>query len=166
MKLNLGCGDRYAEGWHNVDWAGSPHRKDEAVDLTGELPWTAQKWDLVYAGHVLEHLTIDQCQDLLDRLLCCMMDHGKLMVVGPDIDRAQEMAIAGTLDVTMDSLKFGAHRWPGDEHQWECTPGVIEELLTSTGWRSVKEVGIENVGLIWPIADRGPTWQCAVEAFR
>ncbi len=86
------------------------------------------------------------------------------MVVGPDLIRARQMAEAGTLEVTLESLQCGAHRWPGDEHQWECTPELIEELLIDSGWKFVKEVGIENVDPMWPVADRGPLWQCAVQA--
>src|SRR5512138_1213696 len=99
MKLNLGCGDRYAEGWHNVDFAGSPHRKDEEVDLrTNLLPWTGV--ELAYAGHLLEHLFVDEVLVLLSSLRGTMADRGELMVVGPDVIVAQGMATAGTLDVT------------------------------------------------------------------
>lgn len=163
--LNLGCGDRYAPGWHNVDLE-SPHRKDEIVDLTGDLPWPDGEFDRVYLGHVLEHLRIDEAGLLLKRLLRVVKPGGIVMVVGPDLNRAQVMAEAGTLDVTMDSLRFGASRWPGDEHHWECTGDIVVGLLKHSGWSGVTEVGIENVSLVWPVADRRPLWQCAVEAWK
>lgn len=162
MKLNLGCGDRYAPGWHNVDHAGSPHRRDETVDLRGELPWTGVTH--AYAGHLLEHLYVGQALKLLRRLRGCMADGGQLMVVGPDVLLAEAMAIAGTLDVTMASLTDGGHRWVGDEHRWHCTTACVEEMLTATGWREITRVGIGNVPDVWPVADRGPKWQCAVSA--
>lgn len=164
MKINLGCGDRYANGWHNVDHAGSPHRKDATIDLTGPLPWPVGSLQLVYAGHLLEHLSLDECRFLLDRLRPCVAVDGGLMVVGPDLDRARTLAAAGVLDVSLESLQCGAHRWPGDEHQWECTPGVIVDLLTATGWQGIVEVPIGEVPAVWPVADRRPIWQCAVTA--
>lgn len=164
VRINLGCGDRYADGWHNVDHAGSPHRRDETVDLTGPLPWPAGTIQLAYAGHLLEHLTIDQCVWLLAELRPCMATDGQLLVVGPDLDRARTLAAAGVLDVTLESLQFGAHRWPGDEHQWECTPGLILDMLEATGWSGVHEVSMHDVGAVWPVADRRPVWQCAVKA--
>lgn len=167
MKLNLGCGDRYAEGWHNVDFAGSPHRKDEEVDLRTSalpLPWTLEGVELAYAGHLLEHLFVDEVLVLLAALRVCMAEDGELMVVGPDIILAQGMAVAGTLDVTMDSLTNGGHRWHGDEHRWHCTTWAVEALLRTTGWSEVTRVGIANVPDFWPVADRGPQWQCAVSA--
>jgi hypothetical protein len=165
MKLNLGCGDRWADGWHNVDFAGSPHRKDEEVDLrTNALPWAPGSVELAYAGHVLEHLYVDEVLVLLSTLRGCMAADGELMVVGPDVIVAQGMATAGTLDVTMDSLTNGGHRWPGDEHRWHCTTWAIEALLRAASWHRVTRVGIANVDPLWPVADRRPQWQCAVSA--
>lgn len=168
MKLNLGCGDRYADGWHNVDFAGSPHRKDEEVDLrTNMLP---EHWyktiELAYVGHLLEHLFVDEALVLLSTLRYSMgsAHTSELMVVGPDIILAQGMEAAGTLDVSIDSLKNGGHRWPGDEHRWHCTTWAVEALLRATGWSEITRVGIANVPAIWPVADRGPQWQCAVSA--
>lgn len=164
MKINLGCGDRYASGWINVDHSGSPHQKDETVDLTGALPWPEQSVSYVYAGHVLEHLTLDVCTDLLGRLLRCARPGCEIMVVGPDVERAREMAVAGTLDVTLDSLIYGASRWPGDEHRWECNAQHVRRLLSDTGWSGVTELDITQVPALWPVADRRPRWQCAVLA--
>jgi hypothetical protein len=166
MRINLGCGDRYAFGWVNVDHAGSPHQMDQTVDLLGELPWPAESITHVYAGHVLEHLPYAQCAVLLARLLPCMMPGGQLMVVGPDLHRAEAMAEAGTLEVTLDSLRHGAERWPGDRHLWECTPEGIVGLLTVSGWCGITPMGIGEVDPLWPVADRGPQWQCAVAAHR
>ena len=64
------------------------------------------------------------------------------MVVGPDVILAQGMATAGTLDVTMDSLTNGGHRWHGDEHRWHCTTWAVEALLRAASWHQVTRVGI------------------------
>lgn len=162
MRLNLGCGDRYAPGWHNVDHVGSPYPRDETVDLRRDLPWTAITH--VYAGHLLEHLYVGQCLRLLERLRGCMAPGGELMVVGPDLVLAEAMRAAGTLDVTIESLTDGGHRWVGDEHRWHCTGDDVAEMLRVTGWADVTSVGIGAVAPMWPVADRGPQWQCAVSA--
>jgi predicted SAM-dependent methyltransferase len=161
--LNLGCGDRYAPGWWNVDH-GCPLRKDEDVDLDGPLPWAPGLVDLVYMGHLLEHLTLGQGLRLLERLLPCMTETGVLMVVGPDVPKARAMARAGTLDVTLDELRLGAHRWPGDEHQWECDPSKVMEMLIDADWQEVTGLPIGKVPDMWPVADRGPAWQFAITA--
>jgi hypothetical protein len=93
-----------------------------------------------------------------------MAPDGELMVVGPDCLVAQGMAVSGTLDVTMESLTHGGNRWPGDEHRWECTSFDLQMLLRASGWSAICNVGINNVPELWPVADRGPQWQCAVSA--
>ena len=167
MRLNLGCGDQYAEGWHNVDF-GTPHRVDERVDLTGELPWGPGTVDRAYAGHVLEHLEPDQCVELLGRLREVMAPDGVLLVVGPDCDVAQEQIDAGVFDFTyhsMEALEHGAGRWAGDEHLWRCTAQGVIELLERAGWSRRRNLGnVTRAGPDWPIFDRTRTWQLAVEA--
>lgn len=165
MRLNLGCGDRYAPGWHNVDRADCPHRKDQAHDLADFLPWSDVTH--AYAGHVLEHIRIGNCLVLLERLLACMAPGGELMVVGPDVVVAQAMLDGGQdIGVTLDSLKYGASRWPGDEHRWECAELDIHIMLQLTGWEVGARMTINDVPATWPVADRRPQWQCAVSARR
>lgn len=165
MRLNLGCGDRHQPGWHNVDFAGSPHQKDEEVDLrTNALPWTPGSIEVAYCGHLLEHLFVDEVLVLLAALRPLMAPDGELMVVGPDIILAEGLLAAGTLDVAMEGLTQGGHRWHGDEHRWHCTTWSVEALLRAAGWSEVTRVGIANVPSIWPVADRRPQWQCAVSA--
>lgn len=168
VKLNLGCGDRYADGWTNVDF-GSPHRKDQEVDLTGPLPWESGSVTHVYLGHVLEHLTLQQCSGLLSQLLPCMDPAGALaMIVGPDVPLAKQMIAEGTFDFTyhsLDSLRYGAGRWAGDVHQWECSASAIVDLCRDAGWPVVTDIGIKLVDSFWPVADRVPQWQCAVRAY-
>jgi hypothetical protein len=168
-KINLGCGDRHADGWVNVDHAGMPHRQDVSVDLTGELPWEPGSIGAVYAGHALEHLTQPHAQDLLARLLPLMVPGGQIMVVGPDLDLAVKMADpVGRIgpDHMLDDLRFGADRWPGDQHLWLCTGPLVMSMLAVAGWGRVTDVKIAGVGQRWPVADRGPQWQCAIRAER
>jgi predicted SAM-dependent methyltransferase len=164
VYVNIGCGDRYVQGWVNVDHEGSPHQKDITLDITKKLPWEPDSIIHVYMGHVLEHLTIQQAKSLLKRLKPLVQPIGQILVVGPDVDIAREMASVGTLDVTLESLTDGGHRWPGDEHKWECTTTKIIGMLKDTGWRDIQNVGINDVAAFWPVADRNPKWQLAVTA--
>lgn len=166
LRLNLGCGERYADGWTNVDHAGSPHRVDETVDLAGPLPWPDGSISHIYAGHVLEHLPIQSALDLLARLLPATASGGQIMVVGPDVVRGAELAAAGRLEdwMSLDLLIHGARRWHGDEHHWACEAAVLLDMLKETGWVDVTEIPIADVPPLWPVVDRGPAWQCAVGA--
>lgn len=166
MKINIGCGDRYVAGWHNVDVAEMPHQKDQIVDLTDPLPWEPACADRIYAGHVLEHIPLPGCRMLLPRLLQVLKPGGTLMVVGPDCDKAWHMQQAGTLDVSLDSLRYGASRWSGDQHHWECTKAQLVILLIEAGFM----IDIPTMDTIvadgWPVADPGPKWQAIVSGQR
>ena len=167
MRVNLGCADRYAVGWRNVDHVACPYHVDEVVDLTEPLPWATRSITHVYAGHVLEHLTMADAEQLLKRLHPCMSEGGRIMVVGPDVDRARAMIKNGTFDDRYHSLEtiiHGDHRWPGTEHRWECTAERVMSLLYAAGWSDVRSVGIADVADSWPVVDRSQLWQCAVTA--
>lgn len=56
MNLNLGCGQKKQDGWHNVDKYPSD-AVDECVDLEVlPWPWPDNSADKVQMVHVLEHL--------------------------------------------------------------------------------------------------------------
>lgn len=160
MRLNLGCGDRYVQNWHNVDIASCPHKKDETIDLRGELPW--RNVEFAYAGHLLEHLRVGDALVFLDRLRNCMSETGIFMCVGPDVLVAEGMKLSGTLDVTLEELKYGGHRWPGDEHRWECSQLDVRIMMQYTGWRNIQYHPIDEVAKFWPVADSRPRWQFGV----
>lgn len=168
MNLNLGCGDRYVDGWHNVDW-GSPHRCDEHVDLTGPLPWEPGTISRVYAGHLFEHLYRAEALRLCQALLKLMSPTGGVLVaVGPDVELAERMVRDGTFDYTyhsLESVRNGGHRWPGDEHLWQTTASGVSIMLAEAGWPVVANVGIAALEHGWPVADPVPQWQYAIRAW-
>lgn len=163
--MNLGCGEYYVPGWHNVDHDGSPHPADERLDLTGPLPWEPGTVTRAYLGHVLEHLTVADGVKLLTRLHEVTAPGGDVMVVGPDVNRAERMHAAGELDAEwLRLVKEGGRRWPGDEHRWHCEPDTLTDMLRQAGWTWVQEMPVTLVPDIWPLVDRAE-WQCAVGGF-
>ena len=55
MKINLGSGDNYLEGYTNVDF-NPKYKSDIMADLEYKLPFEDNSVDEVYCSHVLEHL--------------------------------------------------------------------------------------------------------------
>jgi SAM-dependent methyltransferase len=54
MKLHLGCGENYRNGWVNVDFEGD--HIDQAVDLSKfPWPWDNNSVDEVFLEQVIEH---------------------------------------------------------------------------------------------------------------
>jgi len=165
--LNVGVGEYYQLGWHNVDQIGSPHPVDEHVDITGPLPWPAGSITRVYMGHVLEHLPKDACVDLLVRLHVTTAPEGEIMVVNPDMVHTERLHADGVIDDDWwRQIREGGCRWPGDEHQWLCEPDTLVWMLQTAGWRGVREIPMDLIPDIWPVAVRHPwhdAWQCAVQ---
>ena len=165
MNLNLGAGDRYVPSWVNVDLPSCPHPVDRHVDLTGPLPWAPHSIDLVFAGHILEHMEYDQCAHLLSALRPLMRPGGEILVVGPDLAKATEMQAAGiVLEVPLEHIRDGSHRWSGDEHRWAPDADSTGALLKQAGWVQVTTVDVAETDSRWPVAYRQLAWQYAVTA--
>jgi len=55
MKLHLGCGRDYKEGYVNCDFSKEVN-PDKIVDLEKKLPFKNYSVELILANHVLEHI--------------------------------------------------------------------------------------------------------------
>jgi len=54
MKLNVGCGKQYREGWVNID-VNPALKTDVCLDINKPWPWPENSVDEIYCYHVLEH---------------------------------------------------------------------------------------------------------------
>ena len=84
-KLNLGCGNRIADGWVNIDFHSSDSRV-KCVNFLGGLPYPDNNFDVVYSSHVLEHFTREHANFLLGEAYRVIKPHGILRVVVPDLE--------------------------------------------------------------------------------
>lgn len=55
IKINLGCGKDYREGWINVDF-NKEVKADIYADFTSKLPLKNNYADLVLLDNILEHI--------------------------------------------------------------------------------------------------------------
>ncbi len=165
MKLNLGCGNHYAPGWTNVDIERNDEVKPDIQGNLMDLPDEIQGVTHVYLGHVLEHLPLGTIAPALSKLWERCVPGVKIVVVGPDCDRARQLDRAGSLyGITLQDVVYGAGRWKNDVHLWECTPGRLERILTRSGVQSVRHVDITSDELAeFPVTSR-VNWQCAMLA--
>lgn len=149
MLLNIGCGEFKAKGWTNVDcWAGV---NPDLLGDVGDLPLPDRCAERIYLGHVLEHLTLERLPGVLDEVR--RVAKGPVCVVGPDVDRCRTPE-------ERHGAAVGGHRWPGDEHHWECSEVLMLSLLAAAGW-SMRAVPIANLqGSAWPVVSFAP-WQFA-----
>ncbi len=67
MKLNLGCGNDYREGWTNLDFNRGV-KADVYADLCTELPFGDGSFSEILLDNVLEHVKRDNYFSFLDEL--------------------------------------------------------------------------------------------------
>lgn len=119
MKLNLGCGTRTPAGWVNVDYAlgarcakipffAAVNRRIRLFsldwnpgilvhDLRRPFPWSDGSARLVYASHLLEHLTREEGRLFVTRCHAVLRAGGILRIVVPDLSNVVSEYSAGRL---------------------------------------------------------------------
>ena len=156
MKLNLGCGDHYVPGWVNVDSAQNDKvRPDIIHDVTTGLPFADRSAEVVYMGHLLEHLPVEHVVPMLTEV--ARVTAGPVCVVGPDVALTWQHK-RNMMEVVVN----GADRWGGDRHLWGCTGEAVLFAARLAGLDATL-VSVRDVDRSWPVVDRG-LWQFAVTA--
>jgi hypothetical protein len=163
VKLNLGCGEFHPRGWVNVDAQdNSQVAPDVVADIT-KPPFADGCAERIYAGHVLEHLPFGVARGAVIKWRRLLAPGGALFVVGPDCIRASALRELGKLtQAEWIDIRWGACRWPGDEHQWESTTTLTKRLLNRAGWNTT-EIALEDAAQFAPVASF-VEWQFALMA--
>ena len=90
MRINLGCGTDYIDGWINIDI-----RADVKADIHCNIQEiekhvAPETIDQIQATNVLEHISWNEMEKVLKLLYTLLKPEGKLFIRGPDIKRASE----------------------------------------------------------------------------
>ena len=84
MKLNLGCGDVYFDGWVNIDMESE--KADLKHDLRSPLPYDDSSADYIYNEHFIEHLTVTEGLAFLSDCHRVLRKGGVLRIATPNLD--------------------------------------------------------------------------------
>lgn len=173
MRLNIGCGPHYAEGWTNTDVVRNEEHgiTPDIIAPASNLPMEDSSVTAVYVGHMLEHVAWESVAEVLAEMIRVMEPGAPLMVVGPDTRLALQMWRAGQLsDSDLDAILEneasyqGAGCWDGARHQWNCHSARVVLALSCAGFTDVTPLPIASPELdTWPVVSR-IGWQCAVRA--
>ncbi len=89
VKLHLGCGTAYKEGWINIDNNSDNNIKllDLNWDLRNPLPFDDNSADFIFNEHFLEHLTVEEGQRALRDFLRVLKPSGIMRIAMPDLAR-------------------------------------------------------------------------------
>jgi len=85
VRLNLGCGTRYLDGFVNVDFFLAAGRRDYGADLRYPLNMPAGMAAGIFSEHTLEHLTYSQVDRLLKECYRILEPGARVRLIVPDI---------------------------------------------------------------------------------
>lgn len=85
VRLNLGCGDIYKEGFINIDQYNP--KADSKVDLSVfPYPFEKDYADEIVMSHVIEHISWQSTTLVLSELYRILVPNGKLSLSYPDFE--------------------------------------------------------------------------------
>lgn len=159
IKLNIGCGNHYAQGWTNTDITYTENGPTpDIITSADDLPFKDNTVDVIYVGHVLEHIEFDTIPKVLEEFKRVLSPNGRVMIVGPDLDIAIK-----DYPEAVEGIRYGAGRWSGDEHLWESRASTMKKLLVDCNWEYSQKELWEIDTVFWPLTSQ-IGWQFALLA--
>ncbi len=143
MKLNLGCGSDYREGFINID--ANPEIKTDYVIVLGETSlldyFMPESFGYILMHDILEHLFRYEASVLLCDCYKLLKDQGEIKIRVPDFE-----AICGESNFTSeDKIRyiFGRQKRGGvflSEfcHKYAYTKDMMGKELEQAGFRNVE----------------------------
>lgn len=118
MKLNIGCGKNYLDGFVNIDTYEGV-KKDMVGDIK-QIPLDDGSCEFIACNHVLEHLKFEEIDIAFRELKRVLAKGGKIRLSMPNIKEAIKKPLEKrNVDV------FGYNRWEGDIHYSAFRPEDI-----------------------------------------
>jgi predicted SAM-dependent methyltransferase len=150
VKLNVGCGTDYKEGWINID-----NNSDENIekldlnwDLRNPLPFPDNSVDFIFNEHFIEHLTVEEGQAAIKDLMRVLKPKGVMRMATPDLEVTIDKYINVPLSKDPVIKKFGldfiktraeriniGFRWWG--HKWIYDWEELERRLKEAGCKKM-----------------------------
>jgi hypothetical protein len=143
MKLHLGCGQRYLEGYLNVDFPLSSHTvqtvnvADLHADLTA-LRYPSQSVEEIRLHHVFEHFPRPVACGLLACWFSWLSPGGVLHLEVPDFSRTARAMLnpLGSFKsrAVAERHLFGSHEATWAVHCEGYTPAMLKTMLREFGF--------------------------------
>lgn len=119
IKLHLGCGDYWFDGYLNIDkvvLGGT----DMIWDIREKLPFQDEVVELIESHDVIEHFTEVEINSMLDDWYRVLIKGGKVIGTLPEFDRVIQSG-----EPKMIEYIYGM----GSDHRWGYTQETIKALF-------------------------------------
>ncbi len=147
MKLHLGCGQNYLQGYVNIDFPSSSHSVQEAsvADLQADIlslryePGTIEE---IRLHHVFEHFPRPLACALLAGWFSWLKIGGLLHIEVPDFQKTARVILSAFTSfkkkVVAERHLFGSHEAHWAIHCEGYTPTLLKNMLKSFGFTVIK----------------------------
>jgi len=146
MKLHLGCGQYYLEGYTNIDYPSSDHtvnaglKADLYTDLT-TLDYPAHSIEEVRLHHVFEHFSRAVACALLVTWNSWLKMGGKIRIEVPDFQKTGRVALSPFSSKKAKGVAL-RHIFGSQEAHWAIhfegyTPSSLKSMLSAFGFKPI-----------------------------
>jgi predicted SAM-dependent methyltransferase len=123
MRINLGCNDFKLDGFINID--SDPGVNPDFVADALNLPYEDNSIDELYAGHLLEHFTLQE--DPLKEWFRVLKPGGRITVTVPDTGSSLKLYSEGKLSLEwVNAVVFGAQDRKEQNHHQVFTTDILK----------------------------------------
>jgi len=139
VLVHIGCGELNDERFINVDARAMPHIHyvTENLELT---QFSHNSIDLIYACHVLEHVSSKKLLTVLYNWFNCLKPGGALRLSVPDFDRIIEIYADQGKDIEVIQLPLmGGQEYEFNYHLSVFNSEYLYKLLQKCGFREIRE---------------------------
>ncbi len=138
MKLHIGCGHVILPKWVNLDI--QPNKGVQIIDDARNLNKIEdESCDIIYACHILEHISRNEAQDVLNKWYSKIKNGGKLRLAVPDFGKiVQRYMETRDLEEVL-GLIIGGHKDEWDKHCMIFDKNILTKMLLKSGFKDVKE---------------------------
>jgi predicted SAM-dependent methyltransferase len=130
IKLHLGCGDWWGDGFLNLDW-GVYGGTDMILDLRQKLPFQDAVVEEIQAHDFVEHFSPEEISSMLDDWYRLLVNGGKVVASLPDIGLVMQQYVDKPQDAMHAIYGFGG------EHKWGYTRDSLKELFELHKFKNV-----------------------------
>lgn len=124
IKLHLGCGDYWWDGFLNLDHAVLGGT-DMILDLRERLPFQDSVVEEIASGDFIEHFTKGEIDVMLDDWHRVLIDGGRIYGTVPDIEELMKQGLIQQI--------YGIEQ----DHKWGYTIISLLELFLKHGFRDI-----------------------------
>jgi GT2 family glycosyltransferase/glycosyltransferase involved in cell wall biosynthesis/predicted SAM-dependent methyltransferase len=163
MKVNLGCGHSYIEGWLNVD-ANPAVRADVYLDAFEFVQEFGPEADELYMGHFLEHLLPASASALLALIGDRLPEGATVSAVVPDMRAIFAAYDAGEITNAELNERFVYSYSQPSPHVWCYDDASLVAVFEDAGFRDVDLIDPLTWEPVYWKDGAESRWQCGVRA--